>query len=177
MESPKGPPTSFPRAEAKGVSFADRFSILIEVPPSDLRKDGKGITSFRLGFFDSIREISPSTADELTLRFGAGTTSSFALQKSTFKCIDCSDDEIKTTYHAAFALANPKRINDTRLEVTFQQLSVINDEEQYSMTPLDFLGNFAGMLGALLGVSVITALDRFLSYAICHSARDTIWPL
>jgi len=92
----------------------------------------------------------------------------------TYESIEMYQKKDKTARQ--LGLWNNEVMVQTWIQVFFEAMEVTQQEEIYTTSVLDFLGNVAGMAGTLLSFAIINTLDRFLSYAfIQNGAKASVW--
>jgi len=171
----KGKSKDLEIAYASGVGFYDRLEVEITTKAED------EVETFSLAIRPSVEDFDIRTAEDAGNGFPENSAIAVFLRKVSFKCVDCDDDE-KTYYYNAtldiLSVQNSKDKDTLATTVQFYYDAVVTTEleEQVTTTTLDYLGNFAGMLGTLLGFAVINYLDRILCYLIVNQGgMASVW--
>ena len=168
-------------AIATGVGYQDRYDFDITTKVNSDSNDD--LQTFSMVIKPSIEDFDLHSADDANNGFPENSLVALVLRKVSFKCVDCSDDEKVYYYNNTLELlsltfggVNPKKEYTTRVLVYFDGIVTTELEETITTSTLDYLGNFAGMLGTLLGFAVINYLDRLLCYFIINQGgMASVW--
>lgn len=168
----KGKNDDISQAYATGVGYQDRYTVSVE---SD------SISIFSMVIKPSIEDFSIHDADDAGNGFPAGSLVAAFIRRTSFKCDGCGDDEVVYYYNSTLSIltlpdSSAKGKTVTTIQFYFDSITTYVLEEAVTTTTLDYLGNFAGMLGTLLGFAVINYVDRLLClFMINHGGMSSVW--
>eukprot|EP01102_Stenamoeba_stenopodia_P006311 TRINITY_DN1729_c0_g1_i6.p1 TRINITY_DN1729_c0_g1~~TRINITY_DN1729_c0_g1_i6.p1 ORF type:complete len:390 (-),score=69.93 TRINITY_DN1729_c0_g1_i6:220-1389(-) len=163
---------SVKQARATGTGYRDRYEITFK---------SRNLRSFSLRMRPKIEDFDIRDADNVISVVPEGSHVAIFLKRVSYTCLKCNDAEIY--YNSTmnfFTTGNEKSADDgmsvTTLTFWFDSMTTTFVEEVKTTTTLDYLGNFAGMLGTLLGFAVINYVDRLIAVLfIRDGAVASVW--
>jgi len=159
------------QAYAYGTGSRERYQISIR---------SRNVRSFSLRLRRKIEDFDIRDADSILNVVPEGSSVALFLRRISYTCESCDNDEIyfNSTINF-FTLQNDKTsdgMSVTSLTFWFESMTTTFVEEAKTTTTIDYLGNFAGMLGTLLGFAVIAYVDRLIVIMfIRDGAVTSVW--
>jgi len=172
------------RAYAIGTGAGDVYDFTINTPVMDKTDKEKVYRTFSVLLKNTIDDFTANDGDFSVQGVPEGSWIQLRMRRVSFECLDCDEPTYYYNYTTSLLdteqmwedKGSKKRGYSTRVTLVFESITTEVNEEVVSQTTLDYLGNFAGMLGTLLGFAVINWLDRILAFLIInHGGIASVW--